>query len=72
MFNIYTKGALIQDEDVWTKIRKPLFELTYKSAKSGRAKLKIAPHDCGICHGADIQEAYVSSQHSLNGRDHWV
>ena len=53
MFNIYAKGALIQDEDVWTKIRKTLFELTYESAESGRAKLKIAPHDCGICHGAD-------------------
>lgn len=53
MFNIYAKGALIQDDDVWTKIRKTLSELTYESAESGRAKLKIAPYDCGICHGAD-------------------
>jgi hypothetical protein len=53
LFNIYAEGALIQDEDIWTKIRKTLAQLTYDSTKSGNAEVNLAPYDCNICHGVD-------------------
>jgi len=53
MFNIYTNGNIIDDTKSWKKIREHLAERRYQNNHLGTGVTEIAPHHCGLCHGAD-------------------
>jgi hypothetical protein len=52
-FNILVDSTHIRDFQVWTDIRLFLAKRSYQTAVLGQGTTHIAPHNCGICHGAD-------------------
>ena len=52
-FYIYADSDHIPDFQTWAEIRHFLANRIYQSTKLGQGTNFIAPHNCGICHGAD-------------------
>lgn len=52
-FYIYADSSHIRDFKVWSQIRLFLAERSYYNLMLGQGKTMIAPHNCGVCHGAD-------------------
>jgi hypothetical protein len=53
-FNVFAKGKLFQDHDMWIKVRGFLSRLSYTSnLLGGDGVTKAALHHCNVCHAAD-------------------
>jgi hypothetical protein len=52
-FNVYAKGAFINNTDLWTRIRDFLAERAYINEVQGEGFAVVAPHFCRLCHGRD-------------------
>lgn len=52
-FNVFAKGTLIQDINLWPKIRLFLAERPYLNEDLGQGTVVIAPYNCHLCHGCD-------------------
>ena len=52
-FNVFSKGALIGNDNLWTRIRDSLAVKKYHTLLQGKGAAKIKPFNCAICHGVD-------------------
>ena len=53
MFNVYARGTLIDDVNLWPKVRSFLAKCRYTSEELGCSHTNTSPYCCGICHSMD-------------------
>ena len=59
-FYIYANSKSIPDFKIWAEIRHFLANRQYQSSKLGQGSNFVAPHNCGICHGADHPRGFCA------------
>jgi len=52
-FNVYARGALLEDVNIWPKIRRYLAIRKYTNEELGCGHTDTTPYQCGICHSKD-------------------
>ena len=53
VFNVYSKGNLIKNDNTWTLLHDTLATCDYRSSMQRSGKTHINLHHCGICHSVD-------------------
>ena len=52
-FNVYARGALLEDVNIWPKLRHFLAKCKYTNEELGCGHTDTTPYQCGICHSKD-------------------
>jgi hypothetical protein len=52
-YNVYANGTLIQNDELWMKLRRYLTDRSYQLYLQGKGTTEISPYSCGICHSVD-------------------